>query len=146
MGNDVANQNLEAFKRKYKNKELFNEGKFGTVYLYDGPEDRKWAVKEIIIKGMSSLEKKQLDGELHVLLNINYNFLLAAKEIFRSEEKLMIVSEYAEYGNPLLFLTNDKRCLLIIFECVACQLIAPNFFRSRRSCQFLKTEKEPFSR
>jgi serine/threonine protein kinase len=110
------------FQRNYRLEKKLGEGSFGVVNLCTTKGGEQFAVKEINIIGISPYQMGLVNAELSVMQKINYHYLLYAKEIYKSNDKIAIVTEYAENGkmpsNLLIFVFYEVGFCFESFGCV----------------------------
>ena len=84
---------------KYRKIELIGSGTFGRVWLVLADKtNRKYAIKEIQVSGMTSRDKEQALTEVSALGRCKHVNIIRYKEAFVERGMLNIAMEYADGG------------------------------------------------
>jgi len=86
--------------RDFKVEKSLGKGTYGCVFrvtrLSDG---KKYAMKQVDIKKMSSKERKAAINEIRILASLNCPYMIRFYEAFIEDDRLHIVTDYASYGD-----------------------------------------------
>eukprot|EP00698_Gefionella_okellyi_P005493 TRINITY_DN15021_c0_g1_i1.p1 TRINITY_DN15021_c0_g1~~TRINITY_DN15021_c0_g1_i1.p1 ORF type:complete len:409 (-),score=76.44 TRINITY_DN15021_c0_g1_i1:46-1272(-) len=86
--------------KDFKIKKFIGKGTYGTVYkVLRISDDRIYALKEINIKYMRQKEREEAVNEIRILASVRHTNVISYCEAFTENDKLYIVTDYADGGD-----------------------------------------------
>ena len=98
-----STSNSSTFEPQYKKKRLLGEGSYGKAFLVEETHTKKeYAMKTIIIKGLSKNEVEDAKKEVKILKKLDHPNIIHFKEVFickLPKLTLNIITEFADGGD-----------------------------------------------